>query len=90
MAGAFEVLAATLCQRQSAFQLEKSNYGFELSKISLPTSDPDALSSLSQSVLGCVIGISRAQIEDRENNIDLFDEGESLDLWYWSRADYSC
>lgn len=80
MAGAFEVLTATLCQRASAYSLLSSSSNpsatsYELSKLVLPTSDPSALTSLTQSVLGSVIGISVAQIASRENNVDLFNEG---------------
>ena len=84
MAGAFEVLAATLCQRSSAFSLSNpsstSTTSYELSKSALPTADPSATSSLRQSVLGGILGISLPSLKSREDNIDLFNEGILQDL----------
>lgn len=87
MAGAFEVLAATLCQRSSAFALSSSTPSsnlptpsYELSKSALPTADPSATSSLRQSVLGGILGISLPSLKSREDNIELFNDGILQDL----------
>lgn len=82
LAGAFEVLSATLLQRVSVYALigtDKSS-ARALSLLNLPSADPDARDPLCQSVLGSVIGMSRAGIRSRRDNVDLHSDGILQDL----------
>lgn len=75
LAGAFDVLAATLIHRVSHFEALRNPSVMPLSSHALPNSDYDAISPLSQSILGSVIGMSRAGIKGREENVRLYREG---------------
>jgi hypothetical protein len=77
LAGAFEVISATLLQRVSVFSSQdRPNSSIKpLSLSALPSCDPDARDPLSQSVLGSIIGMSRAGIRARQDNIELYADG---------------
>ncbi|KAK4700916.1 non-canonical poly(A) RNA polymerase PAPD5/7, partial [Phenoliferia sp. Uapishka_3] len=75
LAGAFDVLTATLLHRVSHFEASRNPNIEPLSGSSLPNADVDAPSPLCQSILGSVIGMARASIQSRERNIDLYNDG---------------
>lgn len=73
LAGAFDVLSATLLHRVSHFSSATLR---PLSSDSLPNSDFTSSSNpREQSVLGSIIGMSKLGIKSRLANVALFDEG---------------
>lgn len=80
LAGAFDVLTATLLHRVSHFEASRNPNIVPLSGAALPNADADAPSPLCQSILGSVIGMSRSAIKAREHNVELFNEGTLQDL----------
>ncbi|KAK4052507.1 hypothetical protein OIV83_002309 [Microbotryomycetes sp. JL201] len=79
LGGAFDCLAATLSHRVSHFQARKDRSVVPLSDEALPNADK-ARHPLSQSILGCIIGMSSAGIESRNANKELHDSGVLQDL----------
>jgi non-canonical poly(A) RNA polymerase PAPD5/7 len=75
LAGAFDVLSATLCHRASHFEARRNPDFVPLSGDALPNADADARSPLSQSILGSIVGMSRAAVIAREDNVGLHGEG---------------
>lgn len=69
------MLTATLLHRVSHFEASRNPNIVPLSGACLPNADSDAPSPLCQSILGSVIGMSRAAIQAREHNIDLYHDG---------------
>jgi hypothetical protein len=73
LAGAFDVLSATLLHRVSHFSSAALH---PLSSDSLPNSDYASSSNpRAQSILGSIIGMSKLGIKSRLANVALFDEG---------------
>lgn len=77
LAGAFDVLSATLLQRSSHFAALLNSAVIPLTGAALPNADSRSHKPLTQSVLGAVIGMSRASIAGREDNVSLY-ESETL------------
>ncbi|KAI5481873.1 DNA polymerase sigma subunit [Pseudohyphozyma bogoriensis] len=75
LAGAFDLITATLYHRVSHFAARRNPSIIPLTSDALPNADPDAPSPLSQSILGSVIGMSRAAVTSREENVALHREG---------------
>ncbi|KAM0753355.1 hypothetical protein T439DRAFT_299633 [Meredithblackwellia eburnea MCA 4105] len=80
LAGAFDVLTATLLHRASHFEAARDPTCELINGDVLPNADADATSPLRQSILGAVIGMSREGIESREENVSLHEAEILQDL----------
>lgn len=75
LAGGFDTLSATLLQRQSLLSSQRNPSLIPLSSSSLPNADSDPPSSSTRSLLGSIIGMTRAGVDARGANVRLWDDG---------------
>ncbi|GAA5912761.1 uncharacterized protein JCM6883_006225 [Sporobolomyces salmoneus] len=74
LAGGFDTLSATILQRQSLLSSQRNPSLIPLSSSSLPNADSDPPSSSTRSLLGSIIGMTRAGVEARDTNVRLWDD----------------
>ncbi|BGP18422.1 hypothetical protein JCM10213_001669 [Rhodosporidiobolus nylandii] len=74
-AGGFDTITATLLHRHSLLASRKNPSVLALSSSSLPNADSDAPSRTTQSILGSIIGMTRAGVEARDANVRLWEDG---------------
>lgn len=79
-AGGFDTLTSWLIVRQSLLAAEDNPSLVPLSSAALPNADSDPPSAGSQSLLGGIIGLNKRDLESREANERLYDEGLLQDL----------
>ncbi|GAA5926127.1 uncharacterized protein JCM15063_000192 [Sporobolomyces koalae] len=75
LAGGFDTLSATLLQRQSHLSAKRNPSLIPLSTESLPNADSDPPSSGTRSLLGSIVGMTRAGVDARRTNLRLWDDG---------------
>lgn len=75
LAGAYDCLTATLYHRASHLNAIRDPTIVPLTNDALPNADRDPLTTLSQSILGSVIGMSRSAIALRDENKTLYENG---------------